>query len=340
MPVVCKRLLIATVVVFLCQLFFTRPAEHSDFEHSDFEHSDILQQLEGMGTQIDELPPEMFEQYTIEPDQFAMEMVPWSPRISIVEQWCRLDPEELKRGQLWRLVTYAFCHDRYGVWHLLINMLFLYWFGTRLEQMYGSKEFCLFYFASAVVAGAAFLALDYYTGSPARAIGASGAVWGLVALYVVHHPYERINIYGLFPIEIRWLALFYLVFDLHPVLLALSGDGFVAGGGVAHAAHVGGAAFGFVYFYRSWRLSRLWDRLTQRTSGGKWQSRTVRRPQRNIIPISRVDDGQDQRIDPSRKRLEADLDQVLEKIQTDGRQSLSDDEIAILEQASKHFRDR
>lgn len=323
MPVVCKRLLIGTIVVFLAQIFFTRPADVGD----------IGDQMQLVGADIEEVAAEM-------PEEYMREQMRMMPRVSIVQDSLELDPQKVERGQIWRLLTYAFCHDRYGIWHLIVNMLFLYWFGTRLEQMYGSTEFCLFYFASAIVAGIAFLALDYYTGSSASVIGASGAVWGLVALYVIHHPYERINIYGVFPVEIRWLALLYLVFDLHPVLLAINGEGMIRGGGVAHAAHLGGAAFGFLYFNRSWRLKPLADRVTGKAKNAKWQTRTVQRSPRDVIPIPRPDFPAENRIDPNQKRLEAQLDQVLDKIQSEGRESLSDEEVEILEEASRQLRNR
>lgn len=323
MPVVCKRLLIGTVAIFLLQIFITRPAGVSD----------LGDQMQLYGADVEEVAEEMPEAYT-------QDMMRMMPRVSIIEDWFKLDPDRVAQGQIWRVVTYAFCHDRHGVWHLIINMLFLYWFGTRLEQMYGSTEFCLFYFASAIMAGIAFLALDYYTGSPASAIGASGAVWGLVALYVIHHPYERINIYGTFPVEIRWLALLYLVCDLHPVLLMINGEGMVYGSGVAHAAHLGGAAFGFLYFNRSWRLTPLLNRVTGKSQSGTWQTRTVQRSPREVIPIPRPDFESKGRIDPNRKRLEAELDDVLEKIQREGRESLTDDEVRVLEEASRSLRDR
>src|SRR5204863_317405 len=81
---------------------------------------------------------------------------------------------------------------------------------------------------------------------------------------------ETICIFWFFPIEIRWLMLFYLIYDLHPVLLALSGDRFSTG--IAHAAHLGGLAFGFAYAKFDWRLEPILNRFTARL--------VPRRPQR------------------------------------------------------------
>ncbi len=323
MPVVCKRILIGTVAVFLLQIFITRPVQVND----------LGDQMQLFDADIEVVAEEM-------PEEVRRQILAQMPRVSVVEDWLELDLARIKQGQIWRLVTYAFCHDRHGVWHLIINMLFLYWFGTRLEIMYGSTEFCLFYFASAIAAGIAFLALDLYSGNLFSVIGASGAVWGLVALYVIHHPYERLNVYGVFPIEIRWLALLYLVFDLHPVLLSLSGDRQGFGGSVAHAAHLGGAAFGFLYFNRSWRLSPIAGRITGKSRAAKWQTKTVDREPRDILPLPRPDFQPPKPIDHHKKKLEAQLDEVLDKIQRDGRDSLSDEELTILEEASRQLRDK
>lgn len=321
MPIVCKRLLIALVVVFLAQIFFLR--------------APTIQDLSALPENLDQQVDPEFPEMTTEQMQ----------RVSVVQEWCKLDPVKIAHAQVWRLVTYAFLHDRYSIWHLLFNALFLYWFGTRLEQIYGSTEFALFYFASAIVAGIAFLGLDYYTGSTASATGANGAVWGLLALYVILHPYERVNICGIVPVEIRWLALIYLVLDLHPVLLALSGEPGLFDRGVAHSAHLGGAAFGFLYYQRSWRLTPIYNRVISTFRGS--QAPTDRRTGRSgaasgrgTIPFPRPDFDTDARQRPRDKRLEADLDAVLEKIQTEGRDSLTSKEVDTLARASEQYRNR
>ena len=54
-------------------------------------------------------------------------------RVCIVHEWLDLKPSLVMRGQVWRLLTYSFCHDRMGVFHILFNMLFLFWFGMTLQ---------------------------------------------------------------------------------------------------------------------------------------------------------------------------------------------------------------
>ena len=150
------------------------------------------------------------------------------------------------------------------------------------------------------------MALDLYTGELTPAIGASGAVWGLMALYALLYPYEQIYIYFLFPIQIRYLALIYFLFDLHPVLLALSGDRMMRG--VGHAAHVGGAVFGFLYYRNHWRVMNWISRfLPVDAPNSRRRPSRLQQVSEPTIPFPTTSK-------PEPKPWEAELDQVLDKI--------------------------
>ena len=71
-----------------------------------------------------------------------------------------LDPNKVMSGQVWRLITHAFLHDTQGFpWHIIFNMLFLWWFGNEVEDLYGPKEFLAFYLFGALLGGIARCAL-------------------------------------------------------------------------------------------------------------------------------------------------------------------------------------
>jgi membrane associated rhomboid family serine protease len=217
-------------------------------------------------------------------------------RISIVQEWLELDTNKVvHRAEGWRLLTHAFCHARGGIFHILFNMLFLYWFGCTLEMMYGWREFLLFYLAAAVFAGLTYVGVELATGSRIPAIGASGAVMAVVMLYAMHFPREPIRIIW-FSVEMRWLVLFYLIWDLHPVLLALAGDRIFTG--VASAAHLGGLAFGFVYAKFDWRLEPIafWP-----GRGRRYQRRATRSGVRELP--SRLTATAESRLDDALDRL-------------------------------------
>lgn len=99
----------------------------------------------------------------------------------------------------WTLVTYMFLHG--SLWHLLFNMLGLYFFGPRLELELGGRDFLLLYFVSGVV-GALFSFLTPYSAT----IGASGAVFGVLIGFARYWPRERIYIWMILPLEARWLV--------------------------------------------------------------------------------------------------------------------------------------
>src|SRR5947209_2059358 len=68
-----------------------------------------------------------------------------------------LDVDKVLGGQVWRLLTYAFLHDREALMHIVFNMLFLWWFGPDLEDLYGPREFLTFYLVSALLGGIFFV---------------------------------------------------------------------------------------------------------------------------------------------------------------------------------------
>ena len=183
-PVV-KYLVLANVIVFVLQLLLTRPVapQLPDLDGFGPDDEEIATDVEHPARKQD--GPKLVDRQTREKNarkarEAMEEMLARMPgmRASIVQDWFELDPKKtVQQGQVWRLVTSAFCHNRYSLWHILWNMLFLCWFGQRLERMYGSTEFLLFYLMAAVCASLAYVALAYYNGAKVPAIGASGQSW-------------------------------------------------------------------------------------------------------------------------------------------------------------------
>jgi membrane associated rhomboid family serine protease len=244
----------------------------------------------------------------------------------LVVSWLSLDPPSLQSGQVWRLLTYAFCHDVDNLFHILFNMAFLWWFGKTLESMYGSREFLLFYLTAAVVAGLAFIGLGLVMGSLNPAIGASGSIMAVTMVYAMHFPRHRIYIWGIIPLEIRWLVVMYVVFDLLPVLSGLSG-GPGAGDNIAHSAHLGGLAFGFLYCKYNIRLERLLGRFRRPRFG------RIVGPRRKFKIYEPTREG-------PRENLDQQVDAILDKINQQGEESLTKREREILKAASQRYKNR
>lgn len=249
-------------------------------------------------------------------------------RVSYLEDWFALDWDKVRIGQVWRLVTCAFLHNIRDPWHILMNMLGLWWFGSEMERLYGSKEFTLFYLAAAAASSVGFILWQIAAGDSGTAIGASGAVLAALTLYATHYPREKLYLfYGLFPVEVRWVVVFYAVMDLLPVLRSLQGETLYSG--VGHAAHLIGIVFGFAYRHYDWRLAGWLDFSVLQSLPRRWrQSRTKR--------TIRVYDEEP----PSATDIDTEVDRILAKITEQGSGSLTDREQAILTKASQQYKNR
>lgn len=150
----------------------------------------------------------------------------------------------------WQLVSYGFLHG--GFTHIAFNMLALWMFGGPVEQALGSRRYTFFYFVCVVGAALAQLATihffkpdDFYP-----TLGASGGVFGLLLAYAMIYPGARIiMIFFPVPIPAPIAVVGYMAVEL---VLGVTGTQ----EGVAHFAHLGGAAAGFVLL-RYWRAQAL-----------------------------------------------------------------------------------
>jgi len=142
----------------------------------------------------------------------------------------------------WTLLTYMFVHG--DVMHILFNMLGLYFFGPRLEEEMGSKHFLILYLVSGLT-GALFSFLTPFV----AIIGASGAVYGVLLGFAFFWPREQIYLWGVLPVQARWMV-------AGMTVLSLWGGFGASPDGVAHFAHLGGFAGG--YLYVKWYSRRGW----------------------------------------------------------------------------------
>lgn len=139
-------------------------------------------------------------------------------------------------------ITSMFLHG--GLLHIGGNMLYLYIFGDNIEDLLGHIGYVIFYFTVGIAGGLAHVASD--PSSTVVAIGASGAISGVLATYLVHFPYARIRTivyYGFFARLTRVPALFLILFwFLYQVAFAFLDTQ----GGVAYFAHIGGFLAGLL----------------------------------------------------------------------------------------------
>lgn len=139
----------------------------------------------------------------------------------------------------WTAVTYMFLHG--GMTHIFFNMLVLWMFGPPVEARLGGKRFLILY----VIAGLTGAVLSLATPGVAI-IGASGAINGVMLGFAWFWPRQQILLFGIAPVEARWLIVAYTVMSL----LGAAGNS----GGIAHFAHLGG--FVGAWLYLRWVAGR------------------------------------------------------------------------------------
>jgi membrane associated rhomboid family serine protease len=337
-PVV-KWLVIANAVVFLAQILSFHEMTQAELQAEFAEKlPEVLKRFHIDPADPEAPIPEEVQREIQRLAQRNLQRMADRPRISYVQEWFALDVDKVLHGQIWRLVTHAFCHDTSTPWHIVFNMLVLWFFGPALEAMRGSREFLLFYFASLLAGAFALVGLDLITGVRGSAIGASAAAMAVFTLYAYHFPRSIIYIFWVIPLEIRYALLLATIYDTYPVLMQLTGRS--SSDGIAHAAHLGGMAFAFLYAWRGWHLSTLAEPISGLVAGWSVQ-RPRRRSNRNLRVFNPEAEPVGPRLMqpevPDDDRLRDELDEVLRKMHEVGRAGLTPAELAILDQASARF---
>jgi membrane associated rhomboid family serine protease len=235
-------------------------------------------------------------------------------------EWFAFQPGELI-FRPWGPVTYMFLHG--DLMHLAVNMLVLFFFGPPLEARWGDREFVRFY----VVCGLGGVVLSFLF-QPAWVVGASAAMYGIMLAFAMNWPNVPIYVWGIFPVQAKYLVGFLAVVAL------LSATTSTEGSNVAHFAHLGGLISGFLYLKADWRASSKLQTL---------QRAATRRRRLAIVP--RDENGEEQPgvvLTGRRPREDAALydkvDAVLDKISAEGMGSLTAEELRLLDEVSKRHR--
>ena len=254
------------------------------------------------------------------------------------ELFCMNPAKVFYNGEVWRLITAAFLHG--GPYHIIWNMLALWFFGPDVEELYGPREFLALYLVGGIIGN---LAWGLTTLASVRnpdllvhitALGASGAVTTVLMIATCHHP-NRTVLYNFFIPMPMWVMMLLCVgVDAMYFMQGLQLGRQVTN--IAVSAHLGGAAWGAAYYYFQFRLTGWWT---------GWSSR---RPRRTALKVYRPAKGSAddepfaphvrQPVSPAQEQLEAKLDAVLAKLNKEGKEKLSDEELAILQQASEIYR--
>jgi membrane associated rhomboid family serine protease len=234
-----------------------------------------------------------------------------------------LSVDGLRHGRIWQLLTFQFLHSTPWPWHVLFNCLGLYFFGRPVEEMVGERKFLALYLLSGLAGGLfqvlVTVVLPRHMDIPV--VGASAGVCGMIAIFCAINPMQELTTWIYFlPITIR--ARYFLI-----ALAAYSAFGtLIPLSSVAHAAHLGGILLGLAYVRFARRISQdlpSWFpwRLRERRTAYR-RERLAKHSRRNRPGPQRSPEFISQEVDP-----------ILDKISSQGIDSLTEKERKILEAA-------
>lgn len=204
---------------------------------------------------------------------------------------------------LWQPITYLFFHG--GIWHVLINMFVLWMFGGELERLWGKRHFLKYYFSTGV--GAGLITMMFGLNSMTPIIGASGAVFGVLLAYGLTYPNRTIYLYGIFPIKSLWFVIGI------GVIAFMSSFGTISQ--ISHLTHISGMIIGYFLLKHPVQWNDLWFSIRKKTIEYKIQKNEKQVTQHQAI--------------------ERDIDSILDKINREGFDSLTEDEQVRLYKGSQ-----
>jgi membrane associated rhomboid family serine protease len=219
-----------------------------------------------------------------------------------------LSPKDvLQRFRVWQLVTYCVVHG--SVWHLFFNGLGIWFFGRLVEQRLGVRRYLMFALGTVVTGSLGFLLLAAFEDRTSSMVGASAFDFGALVLAALWYPRMTILVFFVLAMPL-WLAA--SIFAFLEVATLLDHDG------IAHAAHLGGALYAFLWFRYGERFAGLLAGLD------RWQERRRRR---------RAEAEHRQA-----EQLRGEVDRILDKVNREGMAALTDAERRALKDASARLR--
>lgn len=226
----------------------------------------------------------------------------------------------------WTLITYMFSHSVWDIFHILFNMLVLYWFGRVFVEYLGSDKLVALYILGGLAGGISYLLL--YNLNPAffgkaEMVGASGAIYAIVVGTATLLPNYTFFLLFFGPVRIKYIAIFYVVLSVLYVR-----QGVNLGGNIAH---LGGALIGFIYM----------KQLQAGVNWGGWVTATIYwfkdlfKSKPKVKVTYRSEDTRPPKKQATSKVPQEEIDAILDKISDRGYESLTKEEKEKLFNASK-----
>ncbi|WP_179351943.1 rhomboid family protein [Winogradskyella vidalii] len=232
--------------------------------------------------------------------------------------------------QPWSLITYGFLH--YDLFHLIFNMLFLYYLSRITTNLFRTKMVLNIYFLGIIFGGLAYLAFTnlvptaFFSGRGVL-VGASAGVSALLLFVAAYMPNTEIRLFNAFNVKWKHIAIVFVALDLIRVLLGQNQGGYMA--------HFGGYILGYLYA----------TKLMKGTDIGTGFERTMDtvvgwfKPKSNLKTVHKTKTKSSTSYKTKTKSDALDkqkkIDAILDKISKSGYDSLSADEKAFLFKAGK-----
>jgi membrane associated rhomboid family serine protease len=256
---------------------------------------------------------------------------------------------DVQSHRVWTALTYMFVHA--GFWHLALNMYGLWLFGARLERAWSAGSFTR-YFLLCGLGG--WLLHVMLTRGDSYLLGASAGVFGVMLAYAMRWPNDQILLFFVIPMRMKWAVVLFAALDL---AAGIASFGAASSGGVAHFAHLGGFAAGWLYLRWTSSSPPSLDRFRQRMSQipdipdetPRAIPRSHPRPRERLPEVDEVvarsnaitakrSAGPSLVSKVGKQKTDA-LNGVLDKISRHGLGSLTSEERRLLEEMSKWLRD-
>lgn len=209
---------------------------------------------------------------------------------------------------VWQPITYMFLHA--GFMHVGLNMFVLWMFGSELEREWGGPAFLRYYLITG--AGAGLVTVLFSLQSTTPVVGASGAIYGVLLAYGLAYPNREVYIYFMFPVKVKYFVSFLAI-------VAFMASFQSGPSTVSHLTHLSGMVIGWFYLKSGWQ-----------STGAGWrqkvaQFREEHRARKHLLESL------------EEEQLHQQVDRILDKINSDGYNSLTEEEQEILYQASARF---
>jgi membrane associated rhomboid family serine protease len=235
-----------------------------------------------------------------------------------------LSPGALHAGRAWTLLTYSFLHSPDNLLLIVCNLLALYFIGRELLPILGSRRFLSLYAAAVVIGGAAWSAVHWHTND--TLIGASAGVMGLLVVFACFYPNQQMTFLLFFVIPVtlkpKYLAVGVAIADLFGfIFYEIMGKASPID--LAPSAHLGGMAAGWLYFRfvhdADWQLHH--ENVSVELP--RWMKK---RPQAASTQLPQATQG-------TRGEFRAEVDRILDKINSQGFGALTTEEKRVLDEA-------